>query len=92
MPKGVYPCFKCGMWFESVEARRGHTCKKVEKEKVVPVDQEKEVVSSEEKSMEDTDFNRSEVIQKLKDTGVINDKRSVSRKSNEELMLMLEQS
>lgn len=96
MPKGVYPCFRCGGWFESVAARKSHICgqvvkKNVEEEKVSSAEEEVKVVSSEE-IKEDADFNRDEAIQMLKDSGVINDKRSVSRKSDEELMKMLEES
>lgn len=108
MPKGVYPCFKCGEWFETKGQQKAHVCgvpattvKAVEEVKVVkpaevPIENKTDeaiVASIEDSSTkeESAEFNRKESIDKLKDAGVIKDKRSVTHKSDDELKEMLEE-
>lgn len=96
--KNVCPCFKCGEWFPTLGALKAHTCgvkpeaKKVEDKKEI---KEEPVVetgeTTEEEIKETTDFNRDDAINALKEAGIITDKRSVTRKSDEEVQEMLKE-
>ena len=98
MAHNIYPCFKCGKWFDTKGEQRKHKCgspepkpvkQEVKEEVVEAISEEvsKEEVSSEEKVSEE--FDRKEAVKALKEAGVISDGRSVTNKSNEELIEML---
>lgn len=106
MANKIYPCFSCGEWFETVGMQKAHKCgvkplPKVEVvERKIEIEDEDVVVeetitpvetSSENEDKENTEFDRKEVINALKEAGKIVDGRAVSGKSDEELMEMLKE-
>jgi len=87
MGKNIYPCFKCGSWFETIGAQKAHARKCTGVKPIAVKAGEKKESSNVVK--ESAEFNREEAIVKLKEAEVIKDKRSVARKTDEELIDML---
>ena len=101
MAHNVYLCSKCNLWFDTREALKAHVQsghkRPIEEIKINPeILHESEIVPEVEtvttiitESVETEDvMSRDEMIEALKEGGVISDGRSVSKKSDSEITEM----